>query len=96
MNDEYKKIVREKVDAENWNIIWIGGEMPCWLLDEPVELLYEDMDGYPCVCDAIYTSDRSNPTMVVKYFKRYDGARMMNCIAWRYPEKRKGAEHGDS
>lgn len=62
--------------------------MPSQFLDEPVELIYEDMDGYPCVCDAIYTDNRENPMFNKPFFKREaDGVRMMNCIAWRYRPK---------
>ena len=83
MNADDRERVRKIVDQDGWNIIWIGAKMPCEFLDEEVELLYEDMDGQPCICYAIYTYDKSgfyhNP-----YFQRKsDGAKMVRGIAWR-------------
>lgn len=82
MTSENQKRVREEVENRGWTIIWVAADMPCAFLDEPVELLYEDMDGQPCICEAVYTYDKSefrlNP-----YFRRTDGAKMVNCIAWR-------------
>ena len=83
MNADDRERVRKIVDQDGWNIIWIGAKMPCEFLDEEVELLYEDMNGQPCICYAIYTYDKSgfyhNP-----YFQRKsDGAKMGRCIAWR-------------
>ena len=86
MTDENKKRLREEVEIGGWTIIWAGAVMPCALLDEPCELLYEDMDGYVCQCDAIYTVDRS-PYSYKPYFRGTSGAvkdaKMCNCIAWR-------------
>ena len=83
MNADDIERVRKIVNQDGWNIIWIGAKMPCEFFDEEVELLYEDMDGQPCICYAIYTYDKSgfyhNP-----YFQRKsDGAKMVQCIAWR-------------
>jgi hypothetical protein len=83
MTDENIKRVREEVKRGGWEIIWLGAEMPCPFLDEPVFLLYEDMDGNPCICAAIYTRDR-NQVEFRPYFKRDDGAKMVNCIAWKH------------
>ena len=82
MNADNRKKVRRIVEEEGWTVIWVGADMPCEFLDEPVYLLYEDMDGYPCICEAIYTFDRE-PYYYRPYFKRKDGARMVNCIAWK-------------
>lgn len=82
MNPDNKKRVRKEVERGNWTIIWIGADMPCEFLNEKVELMYEDMDGQPCICEAVYTHDK-NAFTHTPYFKRTDGARMMNCIAWR-------------
>ena len=49
MNADDRERVRKIVDQDGWNIIWIGAKMPCEFLDEEVELLYEDMDGQPCI-----------------------------------------------
>nr|DAJ38212.1 MAG TPA: hypothetical protein [Caudoviricetes sp.] len=83
MNADNIERVRKIVNQDGWNIIWIGAKMPCEFFDEEIELLYEDMDGQPCICYAIYTYDKSgfyhNP-----YFQRKsDGAKMGRCIAWR-------------
>lgn len=69
--------------------------MPCAFLDEPVELIFEDMDGYPCVCDAIYTyGDSIGRVNAHPYFQRSnDGTHMMNCIAWRYRAKEDNHEN---
>lgn len=78
MTSETKEKLRRKIESEGWNIIWACGEMPHW--DEKVELIYDDMDGHPCVCDAIYVR---NKEIGFSYFERADGARMVKCIAWK-------------
>lgn len=87
MSPDNIKRLRHEVEHGGWIIIWAGANMPCQFSDEPVELIYEDMDGCPVICNAIYTYDRGD--MLRKpYFKRdTDGVRMMNCIAWRYRAK---------
>lgn len=83
MGSDNRKKVRYEVERGNWTIIWVGADMPCAFLDEEVELLYEDMDGQPCICEAIYTCDPS-PAPYAPYFKRKsDGIKMSYCIAWR-------------
>jgi len=87
MTHENKKYVQREVAQGGWTIIWIGAEMPCEFLNEEVELMYVDMDGYPCRCKAVYTYDK-NYYRHCPYFKRaYTGAKMVNCIAWRRPLK---------
>lgn len=85
MTSENKKRLREEVEHGGWIIIWAGANMPCAYLDEPVELIYENMDGYPTVCNAVYTyGDGGSRMNAVPFFKRVpDGVHMMNCIAWR-------------
>ena len=88
MSPDNIKRLRHEVEHGGWVIIWAGANMPSQFLDEPVELIYEDMDGCPCVCDAIYTYNGENPAFNKPFFKREkDGVRMMNCIAWRYRAK---------
>lgn len=87
MTSENIKRLREEVERRNWTIIWAGAEMPCEFLDEPVELIYEDNDGSPCICNAIYTYDKDDTFYRTPYFKRDDGVRMSRCIAWRKRQK---------
>lgn len=89
MTSENKKRLREVVEHGGWIIIWAGANMPCAYLDEPVALIYEDMDGCPAVCNAVYTyGDGGRRMNAVPFFKRVpDGAHMMNCIAWKYRPK---------
>lgn len=86
MSIDNRKRVAKIVKEEDWTIIWVGADMPCQLLDEQVLLMYEDMDGEPCICEAIYTYDR-HYYQHEPYFKRIsDGAHMMQCIAWKRKE----------
>lgn len=87
MSPDNIKYLRHEVEHGGWIVIWAGANMPCGLLDEPVELIYENMDGVPMVCDAIYTYGE-NASFGKPYFKRTaDGMHMINCIAWRYRAK---------
>lgn len=83
MNIDNKKRVAKTVRDEGWTIIWVGAEMPCHFLDPCVLLMYEDMDGQPCICEAIYTYDKSEFTHRPYFKRKSDGARMVNCIAWK-------------
>lgn len=49
MTSDNIKRLRHEVEHGGWIVIWVGANMPSQFLDEPVELIYEDMDGYPCV-----------------------------------------------
>ena len=83
MNADDRERVRKIVDQDGWNIIWIGAKMPCEFFDEEIELLYEDMDGQPCICYAIYTYDKSGFYHSPYFQRKSDGAKMGRCIAWR-------------
>lgn len=85
MSPDNIKRVRKEVEENGWTIIWLGAEMPCAFLGDPVELLYEDMDGQPCVCEAVYTYDK-DCFEFRPYFRRTDGAKMVKCIAWKKRE----------
>lgn len=86
MSPDYIKALRQEVEHGGWTIIWAGANMPIACLNEPVELIYENMDGAPEICNAIYTY--GNNTINRKpYFRRNDGVGMVNCIAWRYRAK---------
>lgn len=82
MTDERKKKIRKIVERDGWTIIWACAPMPCAVLDEEVELMYEDMDGNACVCEARYT--REHDWGAPRFIRCSDGARMGNLIAWRY------------
>ena len=56
MNADDIERVRKIVNQDGLNIFWIGAKMPCEFFDEEVEFLYEDMNGQPCICYAIYTN----------------------------------------
>lgn len=84
MIERNAELVRQEVNnpKKNWNIIWYCGKMPFYPSNEKVQLIYENMDCDPAICDAIYTFyDR---TKKPEFIRRGDGARMVNCIAWRY------------
>lgn len=82
MTDGTRDKIRAFVKAEGYKPIWLCGEMP-WTKDK-VSLLYEDMDGFMQECSATYDYDHSN--MTKRFFRDSDGARMVNCIAWKSKE----------
>lgn len=85
MRSNNKIVIRQLVEKEGWTIIWPCGIMPNEYADEQVKLLFEDMDGYVCSCDAVYTYNREDKLSHKPYFKRIsDGAKMINCLAWKY------------
>lgn len=86
MTQENIKRLRHEVEHGGWIIIWAGANMPIASLNEPVELIYENMDGVPEKCNAIYTYG-NNMINRKPYFRRDDGVCMVNCIAWRYRNK---------
>lgn len=84
MTEENKKRCREEIELRNWHKLGIIEENPSPLLwNKEVELMYEDMDGYPCVCNAIYVHDDFGRI----YFRATNGVasgnRMSSCIAYR-------------
>lgn len=81
MTNENKKKCREYVKKNGMTLITRISDMPCYFLSPKVTLLYEDMDGNPCLCEAVYKKDNQwKPA----YFERVaDGAVMVNCIAYR-------------
>ena len=80
MTSANREIVRKAVAKGGWNIIWLAGELPD--INEEVELLYEDMDGYPCKCKATFGIIEYG---VVPYpcFIGANGREIIGCIAWR-------------
>lgn len=95
MSPDNIKRLRHEVENGGWIIIWAGANMPIAILNEPVELIYEDMDGVPCKCDAIYTYGENKNTFRIPFFERTDGAHMLNCIAWRYRGRDMDGESDD-
>lgn len=83
MSPDNRKRLREEVENGGWIIIWAGANMPVAYLNEPVELIYENMDGQPEVCNAVYTYGDKR----FAHFRRTDGVVMVKCIAWRYRAK---------
>ena len=55
MTEENKRKCRAEIDKGGWLTLGIIEPTPSPLLwDKEVEIMYEDMDGYPCTCNAIY------------------------------------------
>ena len=84
MTDEKKKICRRIIEEEGWHKLGIiEDEVDVLYWNKEIELLYEDMDGEPCRCIAVYECHPAQP----EYFRGVSGcvrnARMGNVIAWR-------------
>lgn len=84
MTSENKKKMRELIEKEGWNKVGQIEENPSALLwDKEVEILYEDMDGQPCKCNAILVHQSFNSD----YFRAINGAasgnRMCGVFAYR-------------
>lgn len=84
MTSENKRLCRDLIEKEGWNKLGIIEENPSALLwNKEVELMYEDMDGQPCRCNAIYVHKEFGQ----KYFQATNGCakgnRMSSCIAYR-------------
>ena len=83
MTSENKKICRDLIAKEGWNKLGIIEEDPSPLLwNEEVELMYEDMDGHPCRCKAIYEHDAWHNCFVATNGTA-KGNRMSGCIAYK-------------
>lgn len=86
MTEENKAKVRAVLadSKERWNRYGQIEPNPSPLIwDKEVEIIYEDMDGYPCICKAIY----EHQSFGYAYFRATDGPaqgnRMSGVIAWR-------------
>lgn len=88
MTSENKKLCRDIIAKEGWNKLGIIEECPSPLLwNKEVELMYEDMDGQPCICNAIYEHDSwHNCFVAINGVAK--GNRMSNCIAYREVKNR--------
>ena len=84
MTEENKRRCREEIEKGGWHKLGIIEPDPSPLLwDKEVEIIYEDMDGQPCKCNAIYVYDAFSSN----YFRATDGAakgnRMCGVVAYR-------------
>lgn len=89
MNSENKAEMRKLIDnpVSGWNRYGIIDEAPDVLhWNKEMEVLYEDMDGNPIKCKAIYVHEFAKEP----YFEATTGAaktlRLMNVFAYRYEE----------
>ena len=87
MTEEMKEKCREEIERggwHKWGIIEPKVDPLSW--DKVLDLMYEDMDGNPCICRAIYERQVANSW----FFRAIDGAakgnRMSGVIAWRESE----------
>lgn len=83
MTEELKEKCRELIENEGWHRIGIIDPNPSPLLwNKNVKLMYENMDGRPCVCTALYYHDERR-----NYFEAVSGPakgnKMCNLIAFK-------------
>lgn len=84
MTEQNKKICRDLIEKEGWSKLGIIEENPSPLLwNKEVELIYEDMDGQPCKCSAIYEHDSFGHTCFRATNGAAKGNRMSACIAYK-------------
>lgn|GEM_PF-855855 len=84
MTEERKEQMRELIQKEGWNRYGQIDPSPTPLIwNKEVEILYEDMDGYPCRCRAVY----EHHSFGKDYFRAMDGPakgnKMCMVFAWR-------------
>lgn len=71
MNDEYRRRCREFIAKDGWKRYGIIDEPPSILdVGKEFEIMYEDMDGKPCLCSAVW--EKTN-VMGQRRFKAIDG-----------------------
>ena len=71
MNSEYRKRCREYISKDGWKRYGIIDEPPSILdVGTEFEIMYEDMDGEPCLCSAVW--EKTN-VMGQRRFKAIDG-----------------------
>ena len=71
MNNEYRKRCREFIAKDGWKRYGIIDEPPSILdVGKEFEIMYEDMDGNPCLCSAVW--EKTN-VMGQRRFKAIDG-----------------------
>lgn len=84
MMEENKERCRKEIEKGGWHKLgFIEPNPSCLLWNKEVEIMYQDMDGYPCTCNAILVHD----SFCNDYFRAINGAakgnRMSAVIAYR-------------
>lgn len=86
MTGDMKKRCREIVEKDGWNRIGIIEDDPdvlLWNKTGAIELLYENMDGKPCICIATYIKELGCDGWYRGESMPVTNARMCYLIAWR-------------
>lgn len=90
MTEQDKECCREEIAKDGWHKVGQIEPEPdvlLWNTDKEVRIIYEDMDGRPCMCNAVVKHDLCGPT----YFRATTGAakgnRMSGVIAYREIDK---------
>ncbi|MDF2950512.1 MAG: hypothetical protein K0S18_95 [Anaerocolumna sp.] len=84
MTEENKKRCREEIELRNWNKLGIiEPNVSPLVWNKEVELMYEDMDGQPCRCNAIYVHNSFGSDYFQATNGMAKGNRMSSCIAYR-------------
>ena len=90
MTEQDKERCREEIVNRGWNRVGQIDPEPdilLWNKDEEVKIIYEDMDGRPCMCNAVVVHDFCGTT----YFRATTGAakgnRMSGVIAYKEIDK---------
>ena len=84
MTEKNKAKMRKLIVDQGWNRYGQIEPIPSPLIwDKEVEILYEDMDGYPCQCRAIYVHNSFSPDYFLALDSPAKGNRMRGVFAWR-------------
>ena len=89
MTEQDKERCREEIAKDGWHKVGQIEPEPdvlLWNTDKEVRIIYEDMDGRPCMCNAVVKHD-----LWPAYFRATTGAakgnRMSGVIAYREIDK---------
>ncbi|MCD8366124.1 MAG: hypothetical protein LUC83_10040 [Clostridiales bacterium] len=84
MDIKTRKFVQKMVEDEGWHKIGIIEDPPdVTLWNKEVELMYANMDGRPCVCNALYVVPVASYPYYIATTGPAKGCYMDNLIAWR-------------
>lgn len=93
MSEDEKRFVREFVEDNGYNIIWLAGELPNSVLEEKVWLVYEHAGGWHHICRATYKrfkmfidlATETECTYKAEFVRDRDGfiIPIEQCIAWK-------------
>ena len=82
MTEDNKARCREEIERRNWNRVGIIEPEPILFWDKEVSIIYENMDGQPCMCKALVKHENGNT-----YFRATNGDakgnRMCGVIAYK-------------